>query len=99
MSKVTVKGVAYDLPEDLTFGESCDIESVTGQPLGGANGFRRTAALVWIAMRRRDKSMTWEQVRELNWTDVQWEKDKPQEDEAVPPAQTAEHDEPQGSAI
>lgn len=101
MSKVIVRGVSYEIPDKLTLGETCDIESVTGTDgTSEAGRLRRTAAMVWVAMRRREPATTWAQIRALDWEDVDFVNDEPEpEDEAVPPARPAAHDEPTGAAV
>lgn len=64
-----VDGEEYELPaiQELGLGEMCDAEEFFHVELGGdaKPGMRMTAALLWVAMRRKDSTVTVEQVRNL----------------------------------
>jgi hypothetical protein len=55
-------------PSDLTLGEMCDAEQYFGVDFnaGSQSGMRMTAALLWIAIRRQDKTVTVDDVRDLD---------------------------------
>lgn len=63
-----VNGKRYSLPTDLTFGEMCDAERYFGVEFGSdlsASSMRMVAALVWVAVKREDASVTVEDIRDL----------------------------------
>ena len=62
-----VDGREYEIPGDLTLGEMCDAEQFFGVEFGQAatSGMRMAAALLYIAIRRVDPSVTVEDVRNL----------------------------------
>lgn len=69
MASVIVDGTVFEVPEagDFTFGELADMEEVAGAPLETlpANSTRATLAVIYIAMRRVDPTMTVDRVRAL----------------------------------
>jgi hypothetical protein len=68
MAEFNVNGKTYEVPEDLTFGEMCDAENYFGVDFNNVqkSGVRLSAALLWIAMTRKDKTVTVEDVRGLS---------------------------------
>ena len=63
----TVNGTEYELPTDLDLGEMCDAERFFGVEFGNqaTSGIRMAAALLWIAIKRVDATVTVEDVRAL----------------------------------
>jgi hypothetical protein len=63
----TVNGKNYNLPTDLTMGEMCDAEQHFGVEFGkpDQSNVRMAAAMMFIAIRREDPSVTPEDIREL----------------------------------
>lgn len=62
-----VHGKEYSLPTDLTMGEMCDAEREFGVEFGKvqSSGVRMAAAMIWLAIRRVDDSITVEDIRRL----------------------------------
>jgi hypothetical protein len=63
-----VNGKTYPVPDDLTLGEMCDAERFFGVEFGAAqdrSSVRLAAALLWIAVRRHDNSVTVDDIRAL----------------------------------
>lgn len=62
-----VNGHEYPMPTDLTLGEMCDAERFFGVAFGSDEqaGMRMAAALLWIAIRRVDATVTVDDVRGL----------------------------------
>jgi hypothetical protein len=63
-----VNGKTYDVPEDVTLGEMCDAERYFGVEFGTASGtstVRMAAALLWIAVKRQDDTVTVDDIRAL----------------------------------
>lgn len=62
-----VNGKDYPMPSDLTLGEMCDAEQFFGVEFGSqaTSGVRMAAALLWIAIKREDESVTVADIREL----------------------------------
>ena len=58
--------------KDLTVGELVDIEAVGADIMGAEVSitFTLMSAMVWIAKRREDPSVTWEQVRAMGLADL-----------------------------
>jgi hypothetical protein len=98
VSVVTVNGRRYTVPTTLTLGEACDVEAEVGAN-HDPKGPRMMAALVWIAMRRHDPTVTFEEVRELDITEIRAEADEEpeaseeSEDDAGPPVEGGERSE------
>lgn len=69
MASVIVDGTVFPVPDDgdFDFGELADMEEVAGAPLSSLSGksMRATLAVIYIAMRRVDPSITVDQVRAL----------------------------------
>jgi hypothetical protein len=63
----TVNGKDYNLPTDLTMGEMCDAEQHFGVEFGkpDQSSVRLTAAMIYIAIRRQDETVTPDDIREL----------------------------------
>ena len=69
MARIKVNGREIEFPpEDLTMGEMCDAEDHFGVMWDKPNrsGIRLTAAMLWIAIRRVDSSVTVDDVRKLD---------------------------------
>lgn len=94
----TVNGQSYSLPDSLTMGEMCDAENYFGVDFGDQthSSIRMAAALMWIAIKRVDPTVTVEDVRELP-TDV-FDSVMTGTDAVHPPAGTDESSEPSGEA-
>jgi hypothetical protein len=63
-----VNGKTYPLPEELTLGEMCDAERYFGVEFGAVedrSSIRLAAALLWVAIRREDNSVTVDDIRAL----------------------------------
>ena len=62
-----VNGRRYPVPTNLTLGEMCDAEQFFGVEFGenATAGVRMAAAMVWIAVRRVDASVTVDDIRDL----------------------------------
>lgn len=62
-----VHGREYNLPTDLTMGEMCDAEKEFGVEFGNTerSGVRMASAMMWIAIRRVDPSVTVDDIRSL----------------------------------
>jgi hypothetical protein len=64
-----VNGKTYPVPDQLTLGEMCDAERYFGVEFGtvatGASSVRLAAALLWIAVRRQEDTVTIEDIRAL----------------------------------
>jgi len=63
-----VNGIAYHFPENLTMGEMCDAERFFGVEFGAAgttSSMRMAAALMWVAVKRVDPTVTVEDIRDL----------------------------------
>jgi hypothetical protein len=65
--KFIVNGKEYAFPTDLTLGEMCDAETYFNVEFGNneTSGMRMAAALLWIAIRRGDDSVTVDDIRAL----------------------------------
>jgi hypothetical protein len=63
----TINGKAYSLPTEFTLGEMCDAERFFGVEIGNptSSGARLAAAVIWIAVKRDDPSVTPEDIRDL----------------------------------
>lgn len=62
----SVNGKEYNLPTSLTVGEMCDAEGYFGVEFGTEKqGLRMASALMWIAVRRVDPTVTVEDIRAL----------------------------------
>jgi hypothetical protein len=83
--KIIVKGVEYPFPDNLTIGESLDVEKI----VHGYGQLHMMAAMVWIAMRRKDPTITFEQVGELGMDDFDVFEPAENGSDARPPARTA----------
>jgi hypothetical protein len=67
--EIKVNGKPYEYPPDqLTLGEMCDAEQHFGVDFnaGPQSGMRLAAALLFIVIRRQDKTVTVEDVRNLD---------------------------------
>lgn len=62
-----VNGKDYAIPADLDLGEMCDAERYFGVEFGenATSGIRMAAALLWIAIRRDDPSVSVDDIRAL----------------------------------
>jgi hypothetical protein len=62
-----VNGVTYVFPEALDMGEMCDAEESFGVEFGNnrTSGIRMVAAMMWIAIKRVDPTITVEDIRAL----------------------------------
>lgn len=62
-----VNGREYPIPEDINLGEMCDAERYFGVEFGenASTGMRMAVALLWIAIKREDPSVSVDDVREL----------------------------------
>jgi hypothetical protein len=64
-----VNGKEYDVPEDLTLGEMCDAERYFGVEFGtttaNTSTVRMAAALLWVAVKRQDDTVTIDDIRAL----------------------------------
>ena len=69
MAQVIVDGTVFPVPDegDFDFGELADMEEVAGASLSSlpAKSMRATLAVIYVAMRRVDPTITIEQVRAL----------------------------------
>ncbi len=63
----TVYGKEYSIPEDFNIGEICDAEEQFGVVLGDSTklGVRAAAAMMWIAIRRQDPTVTVEDIKAM----------------------------------
>lgn len=80
-----VNGKTYEFPESLTMGEMCDAELHFGVEFGNnrTSGMRMIAAMLWIAVTRKDPSVTVDDIRAL--PPEVFESFKGLEDDAGPP--------------
>lgn len=69
MAQVIIDGTVFPVPDDgdFTFGELADMEEVAGAPLNQlpSGSVRATLAVMYVAMRRVDPTITVDQVRAL----------------------------------
>lgn len=82
MAKIQVNGVEYELPEedDLTLGEIADIEDVCGQGYDLSQpGSKVMLAMTYVAMRRKDPTVTLEDVRSVRMIHMEVDDDEPEE--------------------
>ena len=92
-----IDGKPYPIPSSFTFGECRQIQRITGGTVGefgraitvGSEDADVLVALLWVVMHREDKTVTVEQVEELDITAIV---DQPagEEEQAGPPADAAD---------
>lgn len=94
-----VNGRVYQIPTDLSLGEMCDAEREFGVEFGNqqTSSVRMLAALLWLAIRRVDDSVSADDIRDMP-ADVFADLDGIGDEAASPPAGGAEPNEtPDGS--
>jgi hypothetical protein len=63
-----VNGQEYEVPTDLTLGEMCDAERYFGVEFGtdgNSSNVRMAAALLWVAVKRQNDTVTIDDIRAL----------------------------------
>lgn len=94
MAHLIVDGTVFPVPDgdDFDFGELADMEEVAGAPLNTLpeKSARATIAVIYIAMRRVDPSITVAQVRALKPEQFDFVEDEPD-----PPPAVAEDGKPE----
>lgn len=93
MARFTIWGKEYEVPEKFTLGETADVEEICGGETAEGRRIRRTLATVWIAVRRVDPTAKFDDIRNLDWDEIEWVKD-PEADGAASP----DHSGNQGSS-
>ncbi len=65
--RFVLNGKEYPIPDSFTIGEMCDAERYFGVEFGENStvGARMMAAMMWIAVRREDKTVTVDDIRNL----------------------------------
>lgn len=84
MARFIFKGAPYDLVDinDVDFDEAAAIEEVTGSDI--LNGKVSLYGLVWISIRRKFPTTTWDDIKHEKPFQLEWLKDD-DEEERLPP--------------
>lgn len=85
MARVVIWGKDYEIPTRLTLGEAADVERICDGAEGEGKELRRMLAMTWIAVRRIDASATFENIRDLNFDEMEWVTDDPEAEGAASP--------------
>lgn len=65
-SSFKIDGREYEVPEEFTLGEMCDMEQHFGVRFGEETGVRMVAAMLYVAIRRVDATVTIDDIRSLS---------------------------------
>ena len=86
-SKLVVAGQEYPVPDSFTLGELADMEKITGQGYDlGKGGTLGTLALIYVAVKRKDPTVSIDDIRGLGPDDIEVNQVDPPSIGALPDA-------------